>query len=157
MELIIGLIALGLILISFELIVPGGILGLLGFGAYIGACTLVYQAHGMGPALTVFFAICLLTLAVVLIEFKFIPQTKLGSKLFLKSRNESKIEQIHTSDDIIGKQGTSLTTLAPTGIVSIDGHSFEAFSRDGLIEKNCFVKVVARDNFRLIVIKSTHL
>jgi len=156
MELIVGLIILGLILISFELIVPGGILGILGFAAYVGACALVYQDHGIGPALGTFFSIGLITLIVVIIEFRFIPKTKLGSKLFLKSRNESKNVQIQAGDEIIGKTGKSLTTLAPSGIVSIEGESYEAFSRSGLIEKDTAISVVGHDNFRLIVTKSTN-
>lgn len=156
MELIAGLIILGLILISFELIVPGGVLGLLGFAAYIGAYSLVYQDHGIGPALGTFFGTGLLTLIVLLIEFRFIPKTKLGSKLFLKSRNESKIEQIQATDGIIGKPGISLTTLAPSGMISVEGKSYEAFSRSGLIEKNTAISVVGHDNFRLIVTKSTN-
>jgi membrane-bound ClpP family serine protease len=157
MEIIIGLIILGLILISFELIVPGGILGLLGFAAYVSACALVYQDHGMAAALTTFISIAFITLIVIFLEFKCIPKTKLGSKLFLNLRNESTIEQIQTEDTIIGQDGQTLTILAPSGMISIDGKSYEAFSRDGLIEKNTPVRVVDRDNFRLIVIKSTNL
>lgn len=156
MELIAGLIILGLILISFELIVPGGILGLLGFSAYVGACALVYQDHGIGPALGTFFGIGLLTLIVVLIEFKLIPKTKLGSKLFLLSRNQNNNEQIQVGDEIIGETGTSLTTLAPSGMVSIKGETYEAFSRSGLIEKSTAIRVVGHDNFRLIVTQSTN-
>ena len=55
--------------------------------------------------------------------------------------------------ELVGKTGTTLTTLAPTGYVAIDGHSYEAQSQDGLLAKGAAVRVVAMDPFSLKVSK----
>jgi membrane-bound serine protease (ClpP class) len=55
--------------------------------------------------------------------------------------------------ELIGKQGTADTTLAPSGYVVVGGRRFEAFSRSGLVAKGEALQVVGVDNFRLVVSK----
>jgi membrane-bound ClpP family serine protease len=55
---------------------------------------------------------------------------------------------------VVGKVGEAATTLAPSGYVLIEGRRYEAFSQSGHMDRGTALKVVAVDNFRLIVTKS---
>jgi membrane-bound ClpP family serine protease len=55
---------------------------------------------------------------------------------------------------VIGQVATALTTLAPSGFVSIAGKRYEAFCRSGLVARGAQLTVVGVDNFRLIVSES---
>ena len=151
MSIIIGLVILGVVLIGFEIIVPGGILGLFGGISMLGACALTYKDYGVFPAVGLFIVCLFLALIEVITFFKVIPNTKIGKQLFLNKTVDEKSTHSLGDENIIGKKGITLTTLAPTGIVLIDDNEFEAFSKDGLIPKDQNVKVVGRDNFRILV------
>jgi len=45
----------------------------------------------------------------------------------------------------------TVTTLAPTGYVMLDGRRYEARSQSGLIARGATVRVVGVDSFHLIV------
>jgi len=153
MSTIIGLIILGIILISFEIIVPGGILGVLGGICLIGACVLTFQQYGMLGALGIFIGSLILVTVTLIIELKYLPKTKLGSSMFLKKSVEDQSTHTLGQDELLGKSGEALTRLAPTGKITIEGKPFEGFSQDGLIHKGESVKVVGRENFRILVKK----
>lgn len=154
MNLIIGLIAIGLVLISFEIIVPGGVLGILGGLALIAACVVAYDLYGMFGAGTTFIVSLLIVALTLYLEFTFLPKTKYGQKFFLNSAVEAHSTEVLGSADMEGKAGEALTTLAPTGKILVDGVQYEGFSRDGLIAAGEPVTVVGRDNFRILVKKA---
>lgn len=60
---------------------------------------------------------------------------------------------MHATDNVIGKDAVTLTTMAPTGMIQIDNDKYEAFSRSGMLSAGETVRVVDRDNFRLIIEK----
>jgi len=153
MSLIIGLIILGIILISFEIIVPGGILGVLGAISIIAACVLALQDYGAAAAIAVFLGSLLFLIIILAIELKYLPKTSLGKKMFLRKSVESHSTQAQGEDSLIGKNGQVTTTLTPSGRIEVDGKEYEAFSEDGLIKKGEAVTVVGRDNFRILVKK----
>lgn len=154
MTLIIGLIVLGLVLVSFEIIVPGGLLGFLGAVSIIAACVLAYQDYGMLGALGLFIGTGVLTVIMLVLELKFVPRTKIGQKMFLGESVESQSTHTLGDEELEGKEGEALTTLTPTGQVLVEGNQYEGFSKDGLIPKGGKITVVGRDNFRILVKKS---
>lgn len=150
---IIGLIVIGLVLITFEIVVPGGVLGVLGVGAMVIACVLAFQSYGAMGAFIVFFIALIVTIVMLILEFKLLPKTKIGQAMFLNKAVEAQSTQELGDKGLEGKEGEALTTLAPTGMVQVEGKSYESFSRDGLIPKGGQIRVVGRDNFRIIVEK----
>lgn len=151
LTLIIALFVLGMALISIELIVPGGILGLLGLLSILGSWTLVFLEYGTHWGMVaVLVGVVLLAVSVV-IELKFIPRTKAGKRLFLNRSIESTSHASPGAPELLGKEGEALTTLAPTGVVVIDGRKYEGFSMSGLVEKGARLQVVDYDNFRVRV------
>lgn len=153
MSFIIGLILLSLVFAFFEVIVPGGLLGILAGIAIIWASILAFQNYGPLEALGVFIGGLILIIILVIFELKIISKTKIGKRMFLDQAVEDQSTKVIGTEELIGKDGEAETTLAPSGKVIIEGQEYEAFSEDGLIKKGEKVKIVGRDNFRIVVKK----
>ncbi|MGB0414547.1 MAG: NfeD family protein [Coraliomargarita sp.] len=154
MMLIVGLILGTLILVALEVFLPGGVLGVAAVVTLLVASYLTYVDYGLFQALMVFFGTVFASLALAIAQFSFLAKTSYGQKLFLRKSVEGRTNSDKGHDAIVGKSGQTLTRLNPTGMVLINGKNYEAFSRDGYIGKNESVRVIARDNFKLIIQKS---
>ena len=152
MSLILILIVVALVLIAFEIILPGGILGTIAGLCVIAATVLAHNDHGIWAAVAVFVASAVLITALILIEFKLLKNTSLGNAFFLK---ESVSGHTGPTTDIslIGKQGVAITRLNPSGKVTIEGSHYEATSEDGYIDAKQEISVVAQHNFKIKVRK----
>jgi membrane-bound ClpP family serine protease len=151
------LFGLGIVLLTLEVAVPGGVLGVLGGLAMLGGCGLAFYEFGVGGG-GVAVVVALFCLAVGLyVEFRVLPKTRYGKKLFL-NQTVSATSQPLPADAaaVVGQVAEAVTMMAPSGYVTIDGRRYEAFSQSGLIAKGATVRVVAVDNFHLIVVKSKH-
>jgi len=158
MLLIIGLILLGLVLISFEIVVPGGVLGIIGVLFVGGAVYVAFDEYGLYTAVVTFVVSLLLITITVLVEFRLLQKTPFGQKLFLSKSSGSRIRYGSRTDDseadnLIGQKGEAITTMAPSGRVVIEGKSYEGYSQSGLLNKGAQVEVIGRDAFRIVVKK----
>ena len=153
MDVIVTLFIVGVILIAVEVFVPGGIIGVIGVTALVGGIIVAYFEYGSGGALMAGLAAGGLVMIALVIEFAVLPKTPLGKRLFLRKKIKGATEYSHAGNLETGVEGKAATALAPTGLVLIAGKKYEAASRSGFIEKNETVKVVEKDNFRLIVSK----
>jgi membrane-bound serine protease (ClpP class) len=153
MSTIIGLLVAAFILVFFEVILPGGILGIIAALCVILASWFAGAEFGAGVGILTFVGSAAAIAILVFIEFKLLARTSLGSAFFLKSSvtGHSNIAPAETS--IIGKKGSALTRLNPSGKVVIDGQPYEAHSQDGFIEADQPILVAAQDNFKLIIKK----
>jgi len=138
MAAIFGLFLLALLLASAEVLVPGGILGLLAVVTLATGAYFATEPWGVGGAILYFM---LGGLAIIVAVFV------LGSAV------SGRTESLHADDEIIGTQGVTLTTMAPSGMIQVGDRKYEAFSRSGLLEKGQSIRVIDRDNFRLIIEK----
>lgn len=153
MTIIIILFLVGILLIAAEVFLPGGIIGLMGGAAMLGGVVMAHSEYGAQGAFIASAVAILLIILALFIEFKILPKTTMGQRLFLSKSVESSNQYSKGEDDMIGKECQTITALMPTGLVMLDGLRLEAASRSGFIEKNERVKVTARDNFRIIVSK----
>jgi membrane-bound ClpP family serine protease len=154
MSTIITLFILGSVMLFFEIFLPGGILGVAGGLAMMAGSVLAFQEYGAsGGTVAVVAGIVLLIFSLV-IEFKFVPKTKLGRRLFLAKTDSGSSQPEIASEDVIGRECRAETILAPTGVVLLDGKRYEAFSRSGYVDRGAPLIIKGRDNFRLIVSKS---
>lgn len=154
MNTIIILLAVGVVLFFFEIVVPGAVLGTLGALSMLGGIVMAFFEFGPtgGVATTL---VALAILAVVLyIELRILPGTRLGRRMFLHSTVSANTQPPVADPSIVGRTGETATPLAPSGFVVVDGRKIEAFSQSGFIEQGSIVRVDAVDNFRLIVSKS---
>jgi len=152
--MIIGiLILVTLVLVFFEVLLPGGILGVLAAVSLLIATWLGFSDYGFIGGASVFLGSLIMVALLLFVEFKLLAKTSYGKKFFLDASIEGRSNKAQADESIIGKEGIALTRLNPSGKVSIDGKSYEAYSQDGFLENNCTISVVAQDNFKLIVQK----
>lgn len=152
MTMVAFLFALGIVLLVFEVFVPGGVLGVMGALAMLGGCAVAFHEFGAaGGGLAVAVALAGLG-AALYAEFVLLPKTRMGKKLFLHQAVDAK-SQPPPADAaaVMGRVVETATTLAPSGYVLLDGRRYEARSQSGLIAKGAMVRVVGMDNFHLIV------
>ncbi len=153
MSALIGLILAALVLVFFEVILPGGILGVFAALCVMGATWLGFDQYGALGGGVVFFGSGLAIGLLVFIELKIVARTKLGRAFFLHTSVTGHSNVSKAEDSIIGKKGTTLTRLNPSGKVAIEGRSYEAYSQDGYIGADQPVSVISKDSFKLIIKK----
>ena len=153
MDIIIALLVAAFILVFFEVILPGGILGTIAALCVILASWFAGAEYGAGIGILTFVGSAAALALFVFIEFKLLARTSLGSAFFLKSSVTGHSNIAPAEASITGKKGISLTRLNPSGKVAIDGKSYDAHSQDGYIEANLNIQVVDQDNFKLIIKK----
>jgi len=154
MSTIIALFVLGSIMIFFEIFLPSGVLGVAGGLAMMAGSVLAFMDYGTSGGVVAIFAGIGLLVCSLIIEFKFLPKTKLGRRLFLSKTDSGGSQPPIASEDVIGRECRAETTLAPSGVVLLDGKRYEAFSRSGYVDRGTPLIIKGMDNFRLIVSKS---
>jgi len=152
MSLIVLLFIIGILCISAEVIVPGGILGGIGALFMIAGCVVAFMRYDAGGGAAAVAAALVITAVALTLEFKLLPKTKLGKRAFLEKEisGSSSIYGEETRQ-LVGKPAEALTKLSPSGYVRIDGQRYEAYSQSGQIDAGTPLQVVGSDNFRLIV------
>ncbi|MGB0408764.1 MAG: NfeD family protein [Opitutales bacterium] len=150
---ILALVLAALICLFFEVILPGGILGLLAITCVLGATWLGFADYGAIGGTAVFVGSLIAGGLLVFFEFKLLAKSGLAKGFFLRTAVSGHSNQSPAESSIIGKEGTTLTRLNPSGKVAIDGQSYEAYSQDGYLEPGESVSVVSQDNFKLIIKK----
>ncbi|MBT5904061.1 MAG: serine protease [Opitutaceae bacterium] len=150
MTVVATLFVVGVLLLGFEVLLPGGILGIFAGLCLLGGTGFAFVEFGMSGGLIALMVAVVLVAAVLYFELAILPKTAMGKRLFLKKAIDGKSSP-KRDRDYVGAEGVTLTALGPTGYIEIDGKRLEAFSRSGFLETNVPVKVVGTDNFRLIV------
>jgi len=152
MTWVILLFALGITLISLEVIIPGGVLGAIGALALFGGCAWSFIEFGrLGGTIATLCAF-LAAGAILWIEFRLLPRTAIGRRAFLhKTVTGVSASYGEEAKALVGKAAEAITTLSPSGYVRIDGRRYEAFCEGGHTRPGTPLTVVGADNFRLIV------
>jgi len=136
----------GLALMALEMIVPGGIVGTIGFLCCVAAVVIAWHenwAYGLGGAVFVaagtpfmmVFALRRLRLNKSLVR----GAAAKGSKADL--------------DDLIGKDGKARSALRPAGIAIFGSRRVSVVTRGDMIESGAGVKVIAVEGNRVVVKK----
>jgi membrane-bound serine protease (ClpP class) len=158
MNTIFLLFLVGFILLAFEVIVPGAILGTIGGLCLLGGITLAFMEYGPIGGSSAIAAALVMTGLMIYIEFRLLPKTRWGKQMFLDAAINGTSQPLPAEESaVVGRPGKTLTPLSPSGYVLIDGHRYEAFSRSGLLAQGEPVQVVGLDAFRLIVSKPSSL
>ncbi len=152
MTIIFGFIAAAMGLIFFEVILPGGILGALAVACILIATWFGYDTYGLMGGVGVFLGASAASALLVFMEMKFLAKTGLGQAFFLQTSVEGHTKDV-PSDILVGKKGTTITRLNPSGMIAIGEGQHQAFSQDGYLDENEPISVVSADTFKLTVKK----
>ena len=149
-SLVIALIIVAFLLFFLEIFAPGGVLGLLGACALIAASVLAYDTMGIVGSSVILVGGGLLAFALFFIQIKLMAKSKFGRTIQHRDQQHAQTAPVGR-EDLVGKTGTAMTTMAPSGKVKIANETFEAASNSGLIDKNATVEVVRSEHLKLIV------
>ena len=115
MSTIIGLLVAAFILVFFEVILPGGILGIMAALCVILASWFAGAEYGAGIGILTFVGSAAAIGILVFIEFKLLARTSLGSAFFLKSSVTGHSNIAPAEASITFKKVTSLTLINHSG------------------------------------------
>jgi membrane-bound ClpP family serine protease len=151
MTAIVLLFVTGSLLLAAEVMLPGGIVGIVGGAALLVGSILAYFEFGMTVGSVATIAALLLVGAMLYVELVWLPRTKVGRAMVVDATIGGQSQPPPATAEVIGQVATALTTLAPSGFVEIGGKRYEAYCRSGLVNRGTQLTVVGLDNFRLIV------
>lgn len=147
------LFAAGVLLVAIEIVVPGGILGVIGGLSLFGGVVAAFVELGsQGGMIATAVALVIGTLAVYC-EFVLLPKTALIKKLSMTATVDGRSQPELAGREVIGREVVAATMLAPTGYVELDGRRYEAFCQSGQAAVGDRLRIIEMDTFRLIVIK----
>lgn len=156
------LLGSGVALIALEiLVIPGiGLAGLAGGVAILTALTL--SMLGSYPTVTeVISALGIIAVSIIaigLVAFaviRHLPHSRTLSGIFLKESTSQEAGYLSAPDrgELVGRVGTALTDLRPSGTVSIDGERVDVVTEGPWIEKGDQVVVLRAESYRHVVRK----
>ena len=146
--LIITLILLGIICLVLELLViPGGIVGIIGFLMMAGGVMGAYTSYGptignivaMGTAIITIFAVVMML------------RSKTWRKVMLKTNIDSKVNEIDEEKVKVGMNGMAISRLAPMGKGKFDGEVVEVSSTHGFIDEQKEIIITKIEGYKIFV------
>ena len=154
MSVILGLFLLAAVLIGFEVILPGGILGFAGLLVFLGASWFAGAEYGAGTGTITFFSGGAFLGVLFFLGYKWFPDTALGKKFILGGQIQGASNK-GIPDGLVGQTCESLTPLRPTGLVMVGGNRYEAISKSGFIDSQIQLVIKSKDNYRVVVEPAT--
>lgn len=154
MTAILILSLIGIVVILAELVLPGGILGILGGICLVAAVVLTFIEYGTTAgtiATVVLFAFAVATLSWWMKFFHRLPLTR---SLILKSESGHD-EKAANEPSLVGARGRTLTDLMPSGHALIREEKRDVMAETGSIPKGSVVEVVDVRGPSLIVCEVT--
>lgn len=151
------LLLVGVALVVVEMVIPGfGVAGISGVAAITAG--LIIGSNSFGAAMFTLAIVVLLLCIAALIVFKIVfGKGRKNSKLVLNESIKSGSTDISALDakEMLGKEGTTITALRPSGIALIDGRRLDVLAEGEYIEKGETVKVAAIQGIRISVVKKS--
>ena len=120
----------------------------------LGGCVVAYRDFGLAGAVAAAVAAAILLGATVYFELVILPKTRFGRGLVVHSTSGATSQPPLAAADIVGQDALAITTLAPSGYVTVEGRRYEAFCQSGHAAVGARLRVIGLDNFRLIVTQS---
>jgi len=146
----ITLLVCGLFLIGIEIFVPGGVLGIFGAAALIGAAVIGFSIFPPVLGWLSLFVILALTGLAVFIWMKYLPQSPIGRMLSLSQSITEKDQD--NSPWKVGMRGIALSELRPAGKAQIEEHRVDVIAEDSAwIGHNATVEIVRVAGNRIYV------
>ncbi len=157
----------GVVLLLLEIfVIPGfGITGVLGILAIISSLFLgllpdfsFLTSEDITAALWQLAISLVLSVIFTYFLFKFLPKTNVFNNFILKEKIKSSFSYKTVSDNypeknVLGKIGTALSDLRPSGIANINGERLDVVTQGEYIEKGNKIVVVHADGMKIIVQK----
>lgn len=145
------LLILGLLMVCLEIFIPGGIVGTLGAIALIASIIIGFTEKGSEFGMYWLAAVVILTVVGLFLSIKFLPRSPAGKRIFLSSDEAGYKSTEEGLSELIGKEGTSLTYLRPSGMVDIGGRRIDVVTGGEFLPRGTKVKIVEVAGNRVVV------
>ena len=152
-QLFIVLLMAGLLLVGAEIFVPGGVVGVLGAIALVGAVITAFIAFGAIKGGWVAIGILFLVGVSMALWIKFFPKSQIGRKMTVETdlstgkATETGLEQLR------GKEGEAVSDLRPAGFAIFDGRRVDVVTQGGMLSKGTKIRVIDIEGNRVVVNK----
>lgn len=147
-------IGVGLLLVFFEVLVPGGVLGVLAFASFVTAAVLVGSETGNAfYGILTLLGIAVAVVILVILQLKLMGRGPWRKSFYLEAASSGKSQDPVAGKEVIGQQGITVTKLTPSGVIEIEGKRIDAFSQSGFLEKGVAVTVEKIESFHVVVRK----
>ena len=146
---------LGIAFLIGELCMPGfGVSGICGILCLIAVCVMQFLSNTTGTAVLVAVVLGVILIATgVLLMHSLKKGLLFRSPIVLKDQIDVEAVKPSTGDlsALVGKTGTVVTPLRPSGTVLIDGERYSVVTQATFVEKGSTVTVLSVDGPRIIV------
>ncbi|WP_428909173.1 NfeD family protein [Niallia sp. Krafla_26] len=142
----------GIVLLLLELILPGGILGVFGFGAilasfFMSAANFVHIGISLIIAFTISILACMVMIKVFDKKMNFFKKFILTDS----TNTESGYVSNQNRTELIGMKGEAFTDLRPSGTVIIGDERIDVVTEGSFITKGTSVKFIKVEGSRIVV------
>jgi membrane-bound serine protease (ClpP class) len=145
---IVTLLLVGAALLLLETVLPGMIAGLVGLGCLIAGVVLAYMDFGVRTGNLVLIIVLVGVVVGTLCWMRYLPDSPMA-RLFISRGTIGTIGA--EQPGLVGRTGTALTALRPSGAALIDGRRVDVVTEGAMIEKGSLVKVIATEGLRVVV------
>ena len=153
LSIIIALFVSGILLLFAELLLPGGVIGLLGCVALLTGVAGVFYTYSLGTACLVTCAVVLFMLILFYAWFKYFPRTETGKRLLAATDANDWRSFDPEYRQLLNKSGLSHTVLRPSGLAIIDGKKYDVVTQGELLPPQTPIIVVNIEGNRIVVEK----
>lgn len=147
---IIILLVLGVVAISLEFFLPGGILGVVGIASLAGAIVMCFTEYGASTGLIVTTVAVFFIVGALTLWLKYFHKIGPG-KDFLLNTSVSHDEALDQYQDFLDAKGVAKTDLRPTGKAQFGDRRLDVLAESGMIDADTEVRVVKVEGSRVVV------
>ncbi|NLL70700.1 MAG: serine protease [Epulopiscium sp.] len=148
--LIIGLLILGILLLTVEIFIPGfGIFGGLGIVSII--ISIVLTAQNVFQGILMFLGIAIILTTIFSLLIRWVAKKQFYSSLILRDTLQKQKLEYDDMDYFIGKVGVAATPLRPSGNVDFNGVRLDVLSNGSFIPAGQKVIVVQVSGNKIVV------
>jgi len=148
MELVITLLAVGILLLLAESVLPGVIAGVLGACCLFAGIVEGYLEFGARSGNLILILVLVGLTAGFCLWLKFFPNSRLARVIVSrKVVGDIGAEQ----PELVNQTGTAFSQLRPAGTALINGRRVDVVTEGELVERGAPVKVVAVEGMRVVV------
>ncbi len=138
-----------------ELFIPsGGVLAFLSIGALVGAVVFGFRQGPVVGLATLIVGVVGLPVVAVL-SFRIWPRTAIGRRILLRHRTSQDVlpdtARRRNLKGLVGKAGVAKSKMLPSGAITIDGRTVDAFSEGMPIDIGQGIVVIAVHGTRVVV------
>ncbi len=145
--LVVGILALGYLLILAELLLPGGVTGLIGLGAVLYGCYLAFEMGTFWGAGAI-----VLSVVVTVVGINLFFRSRAGKRLVLNDQRPKEWKsQEENLSLLLDCQCVATTSLRPAGIAEFDGRRVDVVSDSEFLDAGHPVRVIEIEGNRVVV------